>query len=123
VTIRMSRADAAVTLNAARRAGLPLGTFIAGLAAGVPVLSAGSGLADHATALKVSCAEMSTLSRNVRQLTRLLREGNVHAALEYRDVLITLDRDVRGHLMLAAGVLADLRPKRRASDASKQTLK
>ena len=48
---------------------------------------------------------------------------NVPSALEYRDVLITLDRDVRGHLMLAAGVLADLRPKRRAPDASKQTLK
>ena len=66
LTIRMSRADAVATQMAAGQAGLPLGAFIAGLAAAVPVLSEGSGLAEHATALRLSCGEMSTLSRNMK---------------------------------------------------------
>ena len=119
LTIRISRADAAATLDAARRAGLPLGAFIAGLVASVPVLSVGSSRGDHIVALTASCGELSTLSRNVRHLTRLLREGNVRAALEYRDMLVTLVGDIRGHLMLASGVLADLRPKRQTSGVSK----
>ena len=58
------------------------------------------------------------LSRNIHHLTSLLREGNVRPALVYRDMLDTLAGDVRRHLTLAAGVLADLRPRSRSSDAS-----
>ena len=36
----------------------------------------------------------------------------MRAALEYRDMLGTLNGDIRGHLTLASGVLADLRPRR-----------
>ena len=119
LTMRMSREDAGATLAAARRAGLARGAFVAGLVAGVPALSAGSSRADHVTALIASSGELSTLSRNVRHLTKLLREGNVRAALEYRDMLMTLDYDIRGHLMLASRILADLRPRRPAAVASK----
>ena len=119
LSLRMSRADAGATLAAARRAGLAPGAFVAGLVAGVPALSAGSSRADHVATLIASSGELSTLSRNIRHLTRLLREGDVHAALEYRDMLITLDEDIRGHLTLASGVLADLRPRRPTAVASK----
>ncbi len=119
LTMRMTRADAIATLNAAQRAGLTPGAFVAGLVADVPALSAGSGRADHIAALIASSGELSTLSRNIRHLTRLLGEGNVRAALEYRDMLGTLDGDIRRHLTLASGVLAELRPRRSSSVASK----
>jgi hypothetical protein len=119
LTMRMSRADASATLDTARRAGLTPGAFVAGLIADVPALSAGSSRADHIAALIASSGELSTLSRNIRHLTRLLREGNVRAALEYRDMLMTADGDIRGHLTLASSVLADLRPRRPASVPSK----
>ena len=119
LSLRMRRADAGATLAAARRAGLTAGAFVAGLVADVPVLSAGSGRAEYIAALIASSGALSTLSRDIRHLTRLLREGNVRAALEYRDMLGTLDGDVRRHLMLASGVLADLRPRRPIPVASK----
>ena len=119
LSLRMSRANAGATLAAARRAGLTAGAFVAGLVADVPALSAGSGHADHIAALIASSGELSTLSRDIRLLARLLREGNVRAALEYRDKLGTLDGDVRRHLTLASGVLADLRPRRLTVVASK----
>lgn len=119
LTMRMSRADSVATVDAARRAGLAPGVFVAGLLAGVPALSTGSSRADHIAALIASSGELSTLSRNIRHLTKLLREGNVPAALEYREMLMTLGDDIRGHLTLASGVLADLQPRRPTAVASK----
>lgn len=119
LTMRMSREEAITTLDAARRAGLAPGAFVAGLVADVPALSAGASRLEHIAALIASSGELSTLSRNIRQLTRLLREGNVRAALEYRDMLGSLDGDVHRHLALASSVLAKLRPRRSASVASK----
>jgi hypothetical protein len=84
---------------------------VAGLIAGVPVLSAVANRGDHLAALITSSAEVSTLSRSVHHLTVLLRQGDVQAARPYRDMLDTLASDVRAHLALAAGVLADLRPR------------
>ena len=84
----------------------------------MPVLTSGANRTDHIATLVASSAELSTLSRNIHHLTSLLREGNVRPALVYRDMLDTLAGDVRRHLMLAASVLADLRPRSRSSDAS-----
>ena len=123
MSLRMSRADAGATLVAARRAGLAPGAFVASLVADVPALSAGSSRADHIAALIESSAGLSTLSRDIRYLTKLLREGNVHAALEYRDMLMTLDGDIRAHLTLASGVLADLRPRRPTAVVPKPSAK
>jgi hypothetical protein len=109
--LRMSADEAANTLAGAHRAGLTPGRFVAG----VPVVQGGGRLADHLAALVASSAEMSTLNRNVGSLTRLLRQGDVAAALVYRDLLDTLSADVRRHLALAAGTLAELRPQRQPS--------
>jgi len=78
--------------------------------AGIPVLTTGANRSDPFKALSVSCAELSTLSRNIYHLTHLLRQAEVGPALYYRDMLDTLSGDVRRHLALASGVLADLRP-------------
>jgi hypothetical protein len=109
--LRMHMDDATSTLEAARTAGMSPGDYVAGLVAGVPTILKGGGRADHLFALTASNAELSTLSRNIYHLTHLLRQAEVGPALYYRDMLDTLSGDVRRHLALASGVLADLRPR------------
>ena len=116
--LRMGRAQATATLDGARRAGLNPGDYVGGLVANVPVLSAGGSRAEQMAALVASCAELSTLSRNIHRLTALLRQANVEPARPYREMLDTLAGDVRGHLVLAARVLSDLRPRTRSTDPS-----
>jgi hypothetical protein len=118
LSIRMTPEEAEQLDAGARRAGLSRGAYLSGLIAGMPVLSTGASRADHLVALIASSAELSTLSRNIHHLTSLLRRGNVRPALEYREMLDTLAGDVRGHLMLAASVLADLRPRTRSAGSS-----
>lgn len=113
--LRMSAQEVAETLAAAHRAGVTPGRFVAGLVAGVPVLQAGGRHGDHLAALVASSAELATLNRNIYHLTQLLRQGDVAPALVYRDTLNALSGDVRSHLVLAAGVLSELRPQRRPS--------
>lgn len=113
--LRMSADEVAETLAAAHRAGLTPGRFVASLVAGVPVVQGGGRLGDHLAALVASSAELSTLNRNVGSLTRLLRQGDVAVARVYRDLLDTMSGDVRRHLALAAGTLAELRPQRQSS--------
>jgi hypothetical protein len=111
LSIRLTSPEAEQLAAGARRAGLSRGAFLAGLLAGVPVLSGGAGSRpDSIAALTASSAELSTLSRSINHLTALLRRGEVRPAQEYRRMLDTLGDDVRAHLSLASGVLADLRP-------------
>lgn len=113
LSIRLTSEEAGRFDAAAQRAGLSRGTFLAGLLANVPALSGGAGSRlDCLAALTASSAELSTLSRNINHLTALLRKGDVRPAQEYRRMLDTLGDDVRQHLRLAAGVLAELRPAR-----------
>jgi hypothetical protein len=111
LSLRMTRTQAAVVIEAARRAGMSPGDYVANLVAGVPVLMAGARRAEHVAALIASCAEMSSLNRNIHHLTSLLREGSSRAAQEYRVMLNTLSNDVQEHLRLASAVLAELRPR------------
>jgi hypothetical protein len=106
----MHRDDACALIGAARRARQPLGAFVAGLLCGIPALARGASTGDHVAALVASNAELTALSRDVRHLAALLRQGSVRAAQEYRTTLDVLDADVRNHLALVAHVLSDLRP-------------
>jgi hypothetical protein len=121
LSLRMSRAQAAVVIEAAHRAGMSPGDYVANLVAGVPVLTAGARRGEHLAALIASCAEISSLSRNVHYLTSLLREGSSRAAQDYRMMLDTLANDVREHLRLASSVLAELRPRGAPGAASKKS--
>jgi hypothetical protein len=111
LSIRLTHAEAERFAAGARSAGLSRGAYLSGLVANIPVLSSGASRSDHLAALIAASAELSTLSRNINHLTSLLRQGEYRAAQEYRPMLDTLADDVRGHLTLAAGVLADLRPR------------
>ena len=111
LNLRMSAADAAAVIRAAHAAGLSPGAYMAGLVNGVPILSGGAERAEHLAALTQSNAELASLSRNIRHLSSLLREGSVRAAQEYRGMLDTLADDVRRHVTLASAVLGELRPR------------
>jgi hypothetical protein len=120
LSLRMTREQAAATSQAARRAGLSPGDYVADLVAGVPALMSGATRTDHLSALMASTAELSTLSRHLHHLITLLRQGDCRPAQDYRLMLTTLGTDVRAHLALASRVLADLRP-RGAQSASRAT--
>jgi hypothetical protein len=106
--LRMGQEEATTTMAAAKRAGMSPGDYVAGLVAGVPVLLNGGRRSDHIAALTISNAHVANLSRNVYALTRFLTQANVEQARVYRDMLDTLNGDVRRHLMLASTVLAEL---------------
>jgi hypothetical protein len=113
LSIRLTAADAARLDAGARRAGLSRGAYITSLLADDAVCSEGSASrVECVAALVTSSAALSTLSRNLHHLTLLLREGDVRAAQEYRAMLDSLGADVRAHLAGAAGLLAELRPRR-----------
>jgi hypothetical protein len=114
LSLRMHRDEARALIAAARSAGMPLGSFVAGLAAGIPTLQHGASPRDYTAALVASNAELATLRRHLHHLTGLLRHGSVRAAQEYRSMLETLDADVRNHLALASEVLAQLHGRRLA---------
>jgi hypothetical protein len=111
LSIRLRPAEAQQFAACARAAGLSHGAYLAGLVANVPLLTGGGKRDDHLAALVQSSAELAILSRNIRHLASLLREGEVRAAQEYRGMLDQLAVDVGGHLHLAARALADLQPK------------
>ncbi len=119
LSIRFTSMEAQQLTSGARRAGLSRGAYLAGLLVGAPSLDAGSASRPEClAALNGSCAELSTLSRNLHHLTALLRQGQVTAAREYRAMLDTIGGDVRQHLQMAAGLLAELRPPRSTGVAS-----
>jgi hypothetical protein len=120
LSIRMTSEEAERLTAGARAAGLSRGAYLAGLIADVPVLATGASRAEHLATLVASCAELSTLSRNLHHLTTLLRQGEFGPARAYREMLDTLARDIRSHLVLASGVLADLRPRGRSTGAAQQ---
>ena len=112
LSVRMTVEEARQFAAGARTAGLSRGAYLAGLVAGIPVLSAGGGRPGHLAALTMSTAELATLSRNLYQLGALLRRGEAELAQPYRRMLDTLAREVRQHLDLASSTLADLQPRR-----------
>jgi hypothetical protein len=106
----MQRDDAEAVRRAARSAGLSAGDLVATLVSKVPALGTGDGPHARVSALTQSCDELAVLSRSLRSLATLLREGSTRAAQEYRQTLDVLDGDVRAHLALASSVVAEVRP-------------
>ena len=122
LSIRVTAYEARQLVAGARAAGLSRGAYLAGLIANVPVLTGGGGRTEHIATLMASCAELSTLSRNVHRLTALLRQASVEPARPYREMFDTLAGDVRRHLELAARLLADMQPQGRSARTSAQAV-
>lgn len=124
ISLRLYRHEAQQVRQCAIAAGMPVGMFVASLCSDGALKTSGSlngqRPTDQLAALAASSAELSTLARDLRHLTQLLRQGNVPAAQVYRHRLETTDRDVRAHLVLAAALLADLQPLRARLSATRR---
>lgn len=110
LSLRMHFDDVGELKRRASQAGLSTGDFVAALMNKAPALESIEGPRDQVAALTQSCSELATLSRSLRHLTALLRQGSSRAAQEYRGLLDTLDGDVRSHLAMASGVAAEISP-------------
>jgi hypothetical protein len=110
LSLRMQRDDAEAVRRAAHSAGLSAGDLVAALVSKVPALGADDGPHALVSALTQSCDELAVLSRSLRSLATLLRQGSTRAAQEYRQMLDALDGDVREHLELASSVVAEVKP-------------
>lgn len=119
--LRMSREQARLALDLARRAGVTPGEFVGGLLLDVPVYQAGGGRDAHLAALTASCAELATLSRNIHRLSALLRQADAESARAYRGLLDTVAGQVRTHLQRVAPVLSALQPRARPSAPTRPT--
>jgi hypothetical protein len=111
LSIRLTTAEAMQLAAGSHAAGLSRGAYLSGLIAGIPALTLGANRSELLSALTTSNAQLSSLSRNIHALTRLLTQSNVQKALVYRDLLDTLDGDIHRHLTQAAALMADLRPR------------
>ena len=92
----------------AKAACLSRGAYLVGLVDGVPALKEGGLRSELIAALVLSCAELSTLNRNLSRLRALLSVGNVQQAQVYRAILDTVADDVSCHLKFAATGLSKL---------------
>lgn len=119
MSIRLTTDEADQLAAGARRAGWSRGAFLANLIAGGSASAPSPSRAELLAALNASCAELSSVRRNLRLLASLLREGQVRAALEYRQMLDTMEATVRSHLRIASAVLAGVRPARQAREANR----
>lgn len=113
--LRMRSEDAAATLQAAQRAGMATGDYVAALVAGVPVILDGRGHVQTLQALTASTDELAHFGHRLYQLNALLRRADVEPIRPYVGMLETLARDVRRHLDHASNALADLQPHRPAT--------
>lgn len=121
LSLRLTCVEAGKLAAGASHAGLSRGAYLAALLAGErSQVDSSASRPDRLAALNASCAEVSTLSRNLHHLTSLLRQGQLRAAMEYREMLDTLGADVSEHLAMAAGLLAELRPARTRCVAHQQ---
>lgn len=118
LSIRLTTNEAEQLAAGSRAAGLSRGAYLAGLIAGIPALTMGASRTELLSALTTSNAQLSSLSRNIHALTRLLTQSNVQKALVYRDMLDTLDGDIHRHLTQAAALMADLRPRRPSAETT-----
>jgi hypothetical protein len=110
LSLRLPRRARDALLSAAQTSGLSVGDFVAGLLVQAPALTDAAGATARLAVLTTSCAELATLSRNLHNLTTLLRQGSGRSAQKYRAMLDEMGADVRTHLALASSVAAELQP-------------
>ena len=112
LSVRLLPADAIRLRANACAAGLSRGAYLTRLIDGAPAVLSSTDRAALCKALNNSSAELAVMSRDINQLTQLLRRGSVEAARSYTKRHDTLDADVRAHLARAAAVLAELAASR-----------
>lgn len=115
ISLRLAPADAAALQQRARESGLSLGTWIVQRMRTGRHPASAEAIASARATLTASNAELAVLSRNLAHLTALLRQGEVRAAQQYREVLDATHADIRRHLREASRLAAQLRPPAKAN--------
>jgi hypothetical protein len=105
VSLRLAPEEARELTASAAVAGLPVGRYVVALMRSAPKPPSAADRRERLGALTRSNAELATLSRSVARLAALLSQGASDAAQAYAQVLITLDAEIRAHLVKASGLL------------------
>lgn len=119
VTLRLTADHALLLAMRARSAEVSQGSYVAGLLDGQPPPRAASDRREAIAALAKSTDQLAVMSTDLQTVLRLIRTASPERAEPFRRNVRTLLEDVRAHLDMACGYLADLprtappRPRRR----------
>jgi len=125
ICMRMTTEERLALKRAASAAAMDPGRFVATLTASADRLGVGAERPAMLSSLRECNVELSQLSRSLRHLAELLSTGNVSGAREYRDMLDSVERLVRRHLVVAAEALrqADAASATRSSQSMRRRIR
>lgn len=112
VTVRMSATHAVTLATHAHCADVSQGAYVAGLLDNAPPPPQPP---DHCVAigaLLTSTDRLAALSADLNAFMRLLARGNPAALEPYRASVMSLNKDVQGHLATASRLMSELKPPR-----------
>ena len=112
VTLRLPVAHAVVLASRSRVADVSQGTYIARLIDGMPAQPRAPDHAQAVAALMASTDRLAVLSADLNAFMRLLGRGNPAALELYRASVMSLNKEVQGHLAAASRLMSELKPPR-----------
>jgi hypothetical protein len=110
-TVRLHRGDVARVVSGARASGISHGAYLSALIDGAPpplVIDPQEAIA----ALGASTDRLAAIAAHLDELTRAIRRGTAPGAQDCGRRMEELTVEVRRHLGLASGLMADLNPAR-----------
>ena len=113
VTVRMSAAHAVTLATRAHCADVSQGAYVAGLPDNAPPPPQTPDHRESIGALLTSTDQLAALSADLNAFMRLLGRGNPAALEPYRASVMSLSKDVRGHLADASKLMSELKALRR----------
>lgn len=108
VTLRLTADQAMLLAMRARSAEVSQGSYVAGLLEGQPPPRAASDRREAIAALAKSTDQLAVMSTDLQTVLRLIRTASPERAEPFRGKVRTLLDDVRAHLDMACGYLADM---------------
>ena len=108
ITLRLSAAHAMLLAKRARVADLSQGAYVARLIDGTSPPAALPDRREALRALARSTDQLAIISGDLNAFMRLLRQGKSEQIESYRAGVMSLSSDVRGHLHVLSGFLADI---------------
>jgi hypothetical protein len=113
VTLRLPASQARALARRARAADVSQGAYVAGLIDGAPPSPLPPDHAQAVAALLASTNQLAVISTDLNAFLRLLGRVSSSELERYRAGIMSLAENVRGHLALAAALVAELRSPRR----------
>lgn len=108
VTLRLTADHALLLATRARSAEVSQGSYVAGLLEGRPPPRAASDRREAIAALAKSTDQLAVMSTDLQTVLRLIGTASPERAEPFRGKVRTLLEDIRAHLDMACGYLADL---------------